>query len=340
VGAYAAGIFHLMTHAFFKSLLFLSAGSVIHALSGEQDMRRMGGLRHRIPWTFRVFLIGAIAIAGVPGFSGFFSKDEILASAFAWGQHHGNNYIYYIPWLLGMIGAGMTAFYMFRLIFLTFFGKERMKEEVKHHIHESPAVMLTPLKILAALSIIGGFVGLPAVLGGGNWFGKFLGATVGRHELGLSHLVELGLMALSVGIALCGIFLASWIYVLKNGAPAAWIAEKFKAPYRILVNKYFVDDIYNIFIVGGVMRLGKFLGRFDLGIIDGVVNGAAFITRLVSRLSIWVDTYLVDGAVNGAAAVGRGLSAGLRRTQTGYLSNYALGIVVGLFIIIALILIS
>jgi len=336
VGAYAAGVFHLMTHAFFKSLLFLSAGSVIHALSGEQDMRRMGGLRHRIPWTYRVFLIGAIAIAGVPGFSGFFSKDEILASAFAWGTHSGN----YIPWVLGVLGAGMTAFYMFRLIFMTFFGKERMKEDVSHHIHESPAAMLTPLKILAGLSIIGGFVGVPAILGGNNWIGKFLGTTVGHHELGLSHGLEFGLMALSVGVGLAGIFLSYWIYVHKSGEPAAWIVEKFRSIHRILVNKYFVDDFYNEVIVAGVMKLGKFLGRFDLGVIDGVVNGAAFMTRLVSRLSIWVDTYLVDGAVNGTAAVGRGLSLGLRRVQTGYLSNYALGIVIGLFLAIALIFIA
>ncbi len=331
VGAYAAGVFHLMTHAFFKSLLFLSAGSVIHALSGEQDMRKMGGLKEHIPWTYRVFLIGAIAIAGVPGFSGFFSKDEILASAYASGN--------YLPWLLGVAGAAMTAFYMFRLIFLAFFGQGRMEEEVKHHIHESPAVMLTPLKILAVLSIIGGFVGLPAVLGGKSWFGKFLASTTGHHELHLSHGTELALMALSVGVGLLGIFLAYWIYVKKNGAPAEWLSGKCRWLYRLLVNKYFIDAFYNGVIVKGVMKLGTLLGQFDLGVIDGIVNGASFLTKQVSRLSIWVDTYVVDGAVNGTAAVGYHFSKNLRRVQTGYLSNYALGIVIGLFLVIAMIMI-
>ena len=165
VGAYAAGIFHLMTHAFFKSLLFLAAGSVIHALSGEQDMRRMGGLRKRIPRTYLVFLVGALAISGLPGLSGFFSKDEILASAFASGN--------YLVWGLGLAGAAMTAFYMFRLIFLTFFGEERFSGETARHLHESPPVMLVPLQILALLAIVGGYVGLPHVLGGGAWFRPF-----------------------------------------------------------------------------------------------------------------------------------------------------------------------
>ena len=331
VGAFSAGVFHLMTHAFFKSLLFLSAGSVIHAMGGEQDMRNMGGLRKRIPGTYIVFLVGTIAIAGVPGFSGFFSKDEILASAFAKGQ--------YIPWILGVIGAALTAFYMFRLIFMTFFGKERMTEDVSHHIHESPAVMLTPLKILAVLSIIGGYVGVPSILGGKNRIGKFLGTTVGHHELHLSHMAELGLMVLSVGVGLLGIYLAYWIYVKKDGEPAVKIAEKCRMYYRLLVNKYFLDDFYNGVIVKGVMHLGTFLGRFDLGVIDGIVNGVSFLARQISRLSIWIDTHIVDGAVNGTAALGSGMSKGLRRIQTGYLSNYALGIVVGLFLIIALILI-
>jgi NADH-quinone oxidoreductase subunit L len=331
VGAYAAGVFHLMTHAFFKSLLFLSAGSVIHALSGEQDMRKMGGMRHHIPWTYRVFLIGAIAIAGMPGFSGFFSKDEILASAFASGH--------YLPWLLGAAGAAMTALYIFRLVFMTFFGRGRMEEDVKHHIRESPAVMLTPLKILALLSIIGGIVGLPAVLGGKNWLGTFLASSTGHHELHLSHGLELALMALSAAVALAGIFLAYWIYVKKNGEPAEQLSKKYRRLYRLVVNKYFIDDFYNGIIVKGVMKLGTFLGQFDLGVIDGIVNGASFLTKQFSRLSIWVDTHVVDGAVNGTAAVGRQLSKNLRRLQTGYLSNYALGIVAGLFLVIAMIMI-
>jgi NADH-quinone oxidoreductase subunit L len=180
----------------------------------------------------------------------------------------------------------MTAFYMFRLIFMTFFGKERMNEVVSHHIHESPAVMLTPLKVLAGLSIIGGFIGLPAVLGGKNWIGQFLGTTVGHHELHLSHAAEYGLMLLSVSVGLLGIYLAYWMYVKKDGEPAAKIVEKFRMLYRLLVNKYFLDDFYNGVIVKGVMKLGTFLGRFDLGVIDGVVNGVSFLTKQVSRVSI------------------------------------------------------
>ncbi|TFG53396.1 MAG: NADH-quinone oxidoreductase subunit L, partial [Candidatus Aminicenantes bacterium] len=198
VGAYAAGIFHLMTHAFFKSLLFLAAGSVIHALSGEQDMRKMGGLRARIPWTYRVLLIGALAISGIPGLSGFFSKDEILASAFASGN--------YFIWGLGLLGAAMTAFYMFRLVFLTFYGEERLSPEAGHHLHESPPVMLVPLQILAALAIFGGYVGLPRILGGGAWFSRFLETSVGAHEAHLGAGTEVLLMIVSAGASLAAIY--------------------------------------------------------------------------------------------------------------------------------------
>lgn len=169
VGAYAAGIFHLYTHAFFKSLLFLAAGSVMHALSGELDMRKMGGLKKYLPYTYPTFLIGAIAIAGVPFLSGFFSKDAILTSAFAQGQ--------YFVWILGILGAVLTSFYMFRLIFLTFHGKERIEPEVKKHIHESPPVMTVPLAVLAFFSVIAGYIGLPVVLGKNvNWFDRSLQA--------------------------------------------------------------------------------------------------------------------------------------------------------------------
>ncbi len=168
VGAYAAGIFHLMTHAFFKGLLFLGAGSVIHAMSGEQDMRKMGGLRKKIPITYWTFVFACIAIAGVPGFSGFFSKDEILWKAFSAGGP------YLIVWVIAAVAAGMTAFYMFRLLFGTFHGECRASEEVKHHIHESPKVMTIPLMILAALSVVGGYVGVPHILGGANRIEQFL----------------------------------------------------------------------------------------------------------------------------------------------------------------------
>ncbi|MBP1660322.1 MAG: NADH-quinone oxidoreductase subunit 12, partial [Candidatus Aminicenantes bacterium] len=212
VGAYAAGVFHLMTHAFFKSLLFLAAGSVIHALSGEQDMRRMGGLKTRIPRTFRVFLVGALAISGIPGLSGFFSKDEILAAAFASGH--------YLVWGLGLAGAAMTAFYMFRLIFLTFYGGARFSGETAHHVHESPPVMLVPLEILAVLAVVGGYVGLPPLLGGKGWFGRFLETSTGTAEAHLAPGTELLLMILSVGAVVAAIAAAHVIYVGKSGEPA------------------------------------------------------------------------------------------------------------------------
>ncbi len=330
VGAYAAGVFHLMTHAFFKSLLFLSAGSVIHALSGEQDLRRMGGLRRRIPRTHLVFLVGALAIAGIPGLSGFFSKDEILASAFASGHT--------VVWGLGVIGAGMTAFYMFRLIFLAFYGEERMGHEAAHHVHESPDVMIRPLQALALLSVLGGWIGLPAVLGGKNWFGLFLAPVTGHHALHLGHTTELLLMALSVGVALSGIALAYWVYIVCAGRPAEWLARTFRQLYLLVLNKYYVDELYNIFIVWPIMKLGTLLGRFDLAVVDGAVNGASWLTRQLSRASIGVDTHVVDGAVNGLASVNRYAGRQLRRLQTGRVYNYALAVVLGLFLVLSLFL--
>jgi NADH-quinone oxidoreductase subunit L len=328
VGAYAAGVFHLMTHAFFKSLLFLSAGSVIHAMSGEQDMRKMGGLRKHIPKTFMVMFTGTLAIAGIPGLSGFFSKDEILASAYASGN--------YLVWTLGLIGAGMTAFYMFRLIFMTFYGDERIEHEAKHHLHESPNVMIRPLQVLAILSFIGGYVGLPHVLGGGNWFGKFLGHTVGHHELALSAGTELLLMVISVAIGLFGILMAYFIYIRKKGKPAESLAEKLKLLFKLVYNKYYIDEFYNGVFVGGAMKLGTFLGKFDLGIIDGIVNGAAFLVRKISSASIVIDGNVVDGAVNGVGAVNKFFSRILKKFQSGYVYNYALSIVIGIIILISL----
>ncbi len=331
VGAYAAGVFHLMTHAFFKSLLFLSAGSVIHALSGEQDMRNMGGLRKHIPSTFKVFFIGSMAIAGIPGLSGFFSKDEILASAFDSGQ--------YGVWALGMTGAGMTAFYMFRLIFMTFYGKEKMDDHAKHHLHESPAVMIRPLQILAFLSIVGGFVGLPVILGGGNWFAKFLGPVTGHHDLHISHGTEALLMIASVAVGLTGILIAYIIYIRKEGAPAKLLSEKLQSIYKLIYNKYFIDEFYNGVFVEGCKKLGTLLGKFDMGIIDGIVNGAAYVTKIISLGSIGVDTHIVDGMVNSVGSINNRFSVFLRRLQTGFIYNYALAVVMGLFIIITLILI-
>ena len=327
VGAFSAGIFHLMTHAFFKSLLFLAAGSVIHALSGEQDMRKMGGLRARIPKTYKVFLIGALAIAGIPGLSGFFSKDEILASAFASGH--------YVVWALGLAGAGMTAFYIFRLIFLTFYGQERIASD-PGHLHESPRVMILPLQALAALSIVGGYIGLPRVLGGRNWFARFLESSTGIHESSLSSGLEIGLMFISAAVGLAGIFAAYRVYVTKSGLPAKNFAAHFKRLYRLVSRKYYVDEFNNRAIVGGTLLAGRLAAWFDTHVIDGLVDGAAWLTRAVSVLSIFFDARVVDGAVNGIGSFHRRFSAGLKKLQTGFVYNYALSIVIGIVIIMAI----
>ena len=328
VGAYAAGIFHLMTHAFFKSLLFLAAGSVIHALSGEQDLRRMGGLRGKIPRTYRVFLVGALAISGIPGLSGFFSKDEILASAFASGH--------YLVWGLGLAGAALTAFYMFRLIFLTFEGDARYSGETARPLHESPPVMLVPLEILAVLAIVGGYVGLPHVLGGGAWFGRFLESSVGPRELHLAPGTEILLMALSAGVAVAGIAAAREIYVRRKGEPARRFAERLPGLYRLVSRKYFVDEIYGKVFVGGILALGRAADWFDRRVVDGLVDGTARLARGLSRGAIAFDEGAVDGAVNGVGKAHLAVSSGLRRLQTGRIYNYALAVVLGVVLVITI----
>ncbi|MDD5763332.1 MAG: NADH-quinone oxidoreductase subunit L, partial [bacterium] len=257
VGAFTAGIFHLMTHAFFKALLFLGSGLVIHALSGEQDMRKMGGLRKYVPVTFVTMFAATLAIAGIPGLSGFFSKDEILWQSFS--SSHGSP----VLWVVAALAAGITAFYMFRLIFLTFFGDSRMDPQVEKHAHESPWTMTVPLMILAVLSIVGGWVGIPAVLGGSNHFEHWLapvfhpvaaapahvveaavhgGAAAGAAEGAVHHpaTLEIGLMALSVAIALCGIGLAYFLYRVRTGKPAE-IARNWPTLYDVVYHKYYID---------------------------------------------------------------------------------------------------
>jgi NADH-quinone oxidoreductase subunit L len=327
-GAFAAGIFHLMTHAFFKSLLFLAAGSVIHALSGEQDMRRMGGLRTRIPRTFRVFFVGALAISGIPGLSGFFSKDEILAAAFASGH--------YLVWALGLAGAAMTAFYMFRLIFLTFYGPARYPGETAHHLHESPPVMLVPLEILAVLAIAGGYAGLPPLFGGKGWFGRFLETSTGTHEVHLGAGTEVLLMALSVAAALAAIGAAYVIYVKREGEPARRFAGRFRRLYGTVAAKYYVDEIYGRVFVGGILALGRLADWLDRRVVDGLVDGAAGSARGVSRLAISFDETAVDGAVNGTGRAHLAVSSVLRRLQTGRIYNYALAVVVGVALVITI----
>jgi len=328
VGAYAAGIFHLMTHAFFKSLLFLAAGSVIHALSGEQDLRKMGGLRSLIPRTYRVFLVGALAISGVPGLSGFFSKDEILASAFASGN--------YLVWALGLAAAALTAFYTFRLIFLAFHGDERFDAETGRRIRESPPAMLVPLEILAVLAIAGGYAGLPRLFGGGAWFRRFLEPSTGAHELHLGAGTEVLLMLVAVAAAAAAIFGAHAIYVTHRGGPARRFAGKHRALYRTVVRKYYVDEFYDRVVVGGILALGRIADRFDRRIIDGLVDGAAGLAKRISRWAILFDEGVVDGAVNGVGRAHLAASALLRRLQTGRIYNYALAVVVGVIAVITL----
>ncbi len=307
VGAFSAGIFHLTTHAFFKGLLFLASGSVIHALSGEQDLRKMGALRSKIKITWAVFMIGTLALSGIPPFAGFFSKDEILWNAF------NASTIGPFLWFLGIAGAFMTAFYSFRLIYLTFYGKSRMDHEVEHHVHESPKVMTIPLMILAFFSVTIGFIGMP-IIEHGNVFGEFLAPLFphAEHAAAESHASEIWAMVVSVAIAAAGWRLASGFYNKQTPVWPDRLAEKFKGAYNLLLNKYRVDEIYNsIFVEGLVHKLAKTLhGVGDVKIIDGFLNGLA-------------------------ATIGR-TSEGGRKLQTGYVQQYAFTMGLGLVVLVGL----
>jgi NADH-quinone oxidoreductase subunit L len=306
VGAFSAGIFHLTTHAFFKGLLFLASGSVIHALSGEQDMRKMGALKSKIKITHWVFIIGSLALAGIFPFAGFFSKDEIL-----WSAYNASS-IGRLLWVLGVVGAFMTAFYSFRLIYLTFYGKSRIDHDVEHHVHESPHVMTVPLMILAFFSITIGFIGMP-IIAHGNLFGEFLAPLFPHveHAAAESHWFELALMAFSVAVAAAGIRMAYSFYV-KNPAIPDRMAERFKGAYTLLLNKYKVDEIYNaVFVDGLVHKTAKFLYTMgDVKIIDGFIN--------------WF-----------AGAIGRVSQSG-KKLQTGFIQQYAFTMGLGLVVLAGL----
>jgi NADH-quinone oxidoreductase subunit L len=330
VGAYWVAVFHLFTHAFFKALLFLGSGSVIHAMSGEQDMRKMGGLKDKIPTTFRTMFIGSLAIAGIPGLAGFFSKDEILWQA--WSSPLGSRAV----WVVGICTAMMTAFYMWRLMFMTFYGEGRMDEHTKHHIHESPATMTVPLTVLATGSVLAGWIGVPkALLHGGPFqaFEEWLApvfehgheaAAEGAHgDVSAEYL----LMALSVLVALTGITIAYRVYMKMraedrpSGGPL----------YKVLLNKWYVDEIYDfVFIRGLSLGGGGLMARFDSKIVDGGVNGAGWMTRMLSSATMLWDTYVVDGLVNLTAFVVKALSFPMRFLQTGFVQSYALAFVLGL----------
>jgi len=338
VGAFAGGIFHLYTHAFFKALLFLGSGAVIHALHGEQDLRHMGGLKRALPITYWTFLIGTIAIAGVPPLAGFFSKDEILWKTFA----HGST----VLWALGMVTAFLTATYMFRLLYLAFFGERRGNggadghaagghggshaasaphashaPHAGHGLHDAPAPMAIALVLLAIGSVVAGVVGIPHVLGGSNRIETFLepsfravgvaetaiaGAAEAHGEAG----TELALMALSVVVALAGIGVATMIFLRRPGTADA-LAQRFSGVHRLLLNKYYVDEIYNAVIVQPI--------------------------KTISTGVLWrgVDAGLIDGTVNAVGLVVRGWSAVLRRLQTGSVRAYAMSLFVGVVAIFA-----
>jgi NADH-quinone oxidoreductase subunit L len=353
VGAFAAGVFHVFTHAFFKALLFLGSGSVIHAMSGQQDMQHMGGLRHKIKTTFGTMLVGTLAISGIPGFAGFFSKDAILWET--WSREAG---AYRYLWYIAFLTALMTSFYMFRLIYLTFFGKPRMPHDVEHHVHESPKSMTVPLIILAVCSIGAGWLGMPHSLGGTNRFDKFLepvfakeaqvmeeggkAAQVAAGEKQVEHTdpLEYALMFASVGAAIAGWFLARRAYEKADRGYQEPINELSPRVYKTLFRKYYVDEFYDWFVTGrkkvadarlGIMGLGEVCSQFDSGVIDGTVNGVGWSTRESGTVSTWWDKWIIDGLfVNGVAYATRPLSYLARVVQWGLVQWYALVMVAGL----------
>src|SRR5437588_559706 len=405
VGAFSAGAFHLMTHAFFKALLFLGSGSVIHDVAGEQDMRHMGGLKKYQPVTFATMMIGTLSIAGIVPLAGFFSKDEILFRAFLANK---------AVWVIAVLTAFMTAFYMFRLMSMTFFGNyrgpawettghgaaalaathgvkhpadphahgraQRSDHEVTHgpaephdetgkddHAHaqghgpchgprESPAAMTYPLQALAVGAIIAGFVGIPAALGGGNTIEKFLepsftaaaasetaGAEVRprtdateEHETAhVSAAVEIGLMAFSVLVALAGISLAYKVYVTSPEI-SEQLAERWAGAHRLLLNKYYVDELYNGTIIAGTMAGGRTLWTFDRNVVDGAVNGTSWLTVISSWFSGLTDRTVVDGLVNFVGWIVQEGSLLFRRFQTGLVQNYALLMLFGIFAFVSI----
>ncbi len=323
VGAFTAGIFHLMTHAFFKACLFLGSGSVIHAMhhglhhahlhDDPQDMRNMGGLAKKMPITYWTFLVSTLAISGVPLFSAFFSKDEILWWSFA--STRGAIGL----WIVGAIAAGMTAFYMFRCVSMTFWGESRTNPKAKDHIHESPLVITIPLMVLGLLAVIGGYVGVPALfVNGWNRIEHFLEPVFGhsqetyriaiKESLAHSHAAEWGLMAVSVAIAFFGIFLAISMYRGKAEGPARFTAA-FPRLHKAVFNKWYVDELYDALFVNPTKRLGTLCWKgFDVKVIDGIINGTA---RLIGAIA-----------------------EGLRGLQTGMVHNYAMGMVVGVVLIV------
>jgi NADH-quinone oxidoreductase subunit L len=323
VGAYSAGIFHLMTHAFFKACLFLGSGSVIHAMGGEQDMRKMGGLWQKLPATSRTFLIATLAIAGCPFLAGFFSKDEILWMAYA--SPYGSP----VLWVVGVLVAGMTAFYMFRQVFMVFFGECRADHDTQHHLHESPSVMTVPLWVLAGGSILAGYLGLPHASVFEHWLEPVMGHPGAEHAETAGTGMELLLMVISVVVAAGGVGLAYLMYYRRRLRPETFSEALGGAPYRLVLNKYFVDELYQLVFVRGTLLLCTLAAWFDAYVVDGLVNLSATITRLLSSLTGLIDLHVVDGAVNLVATITQFVGRRVRNLQTGAISAYLYVVILG-----------
>jgi len=296
VGAYASGMFHLTTHAFFKALLFLCAGSVMHAMHDELNIQKMGGLREKIPTTYWTFAVGAAALAGVPLFSGFFSKDEILWRAFEANP---------IVWAVGLATAFLTAVYIFRALFVAFWGKPRDKKAWEH-AHESPRIMTVPQVVLSVLAFVGGYIGLPRLSWVEGWLEPVFQASQVGHSAGGA--MEWVLMAVSAAVALGGIALAYYLYVVRPELPVR-LGKQYNFIYQVLYNKYWVDELYALVFVEPLRSLGRWIASFfDPRVVDGAVNGVAWLT-------------------------GQG-GAGVSRLQTGYLRHYALALLLGAVLVV------
>jgi NADH-quinone oxidoreductase subunit L len=336
VGAYWVAVFHLFTHAFFKALLFLGSGSVIHAMGGEQDMRHMGDLKKKIPITCWTMWVGSVAIAGIPGFAGFFSKDEILWQAYS--SPAGSKAL----WFVGLVTAGLTAFYMWRLMNLTFYGKSRVAPEAAAHIHESPPAMTVPLVLLAVGGVFAGWLSVPHAWsllserfhGFEHWLEPAFASAAVEAAQGGAHdaSTEWILMGISVAVAIIGIVVARYFYHHKPAVPDT-LEKSLKPLHGLLYNKYYVDEVYDFLLVDGLCKGGgEALGAFDRNVVDGAVNGAGWITRFSSRVSMWWDTWIVDGAVRLGSFTVKLLSYPVCILQTGRVQAYALFVVVGVLV--------
>ncbi len=333
VGAFAGGVFHLLTHAFFKACLFLGSGSVIHAMGGEQDMRKMGGLRKHLPITFLTFLAATMALCGFPPFAGFMSKDEILWHAFALGHPW--------IWLLTWAGAGLTAFYMFRQVYMTFFGEFRGTHEQEHHLHESPPSMSYVLIVLGALSVFGGFMMLPHFIADFKPFEEFLepvfASALTRRAMDIGHpslRLEIGHSLLAITMAGGGWFLADLIY-RRGVLSAETFSGLFNGQlYEWVSNKYYVDEFYFAAVVSPYLMLCRVAGWFDGHIVDWIVNFTAQLTVFGSWLSGLFDNYVVDGLVNFTSNLTLDVGGRMRRLQTGSINGYLYGILAAVMLIL------